>query len=493
MPKELTLQDLKSYLWESANILRGSIDSGDFKNYILGMLFFKRLSDVYDEAYVELVKTVGAELANKPDMHPRFKRPADCSWKDILNTSVNIGEKINHVFSKVTLANAPRLDGILDRIDFADKSRLSDSALSSLVQHFNRHTLGNQDVTGDMLGQAYEYLIEQFADDAGKKGGEFYTPAMVTKLLVTMLKPHELESIYDPCCGSGGMLIQAAKYLVGHGGNPTKLFMYGQENNYNTYIIAKMNMFLHGYDDAHIEREDTFEHPKHVENGKLKKFDIVLANPPWNQSNWHYEKWKNGDPYNRFTFGLPPKGAGDWAWLQLMYASLKPKGRMGIVLDNGVLFRGNSEEAIRKQFLEKDLIEAVIGLTAGLFYNTGSPGCLMLFNDNKPVERKGKVLFIDASKDYLEGKAQNFLRQEDIERTARTFDTFGTVERYCTVAGMDEIKENDCNLNISRYVDTTEPEEPVDIPAAIANIKMLQAERAGVQEKLDGFLKELGY
>jgi type I restriction enzyme M protein len=493
MPQEMTLQQLKSYLWESANILRGSIDSGDFKNYILGMLFFKRLSDVYDEEYAELVKTVGTELANKPDMHPRFKRPADCSWEDILNTSVNIGEKINHVFSKVTLANAPRLDGILDRIDFADKSRLSDSALSNLVQHFNRHTLGNKDVTGDMLGQAYEYLIEQFADDAGKKGGEFYTPAMVTKLLVMMLKPHELESIYDPCCGSGGMLIQAAKYLVEHGGNPAKLFMYGQENNYNTYVIAKMNMVLHGYDDAHIEREDTFEHPKHVESGKLKKFDIVLANPPWNQSNWHYEKWKNGDPYNRFTFGLPPKGAGDWAWLQLMYASLKPKGRMGIVLDNGVLFRGNSEEAIRKQFLEKDLIEAVIGLTSGLFYNTGSPGCLILFNDNKPTERKGKVLFIDASKDYLEGKAQNFLRQEDIEKTVHVFDAFETVERYCTISGIDEIKENDYNLNISRYVDTTEPEELVDIPAVITNLRSLQAQRADMQGKLDVFLKELGY
>ncbi len=493
MPKELTLQELKSYLWQSANILRGSIDSGDFKNYILGILFFKRLSDVYDEEYEEIIKTVGPELADKPDMHPRFKRPAGCAWEDILNTSVNIGEKINKVFNQVTLANAPRLDGILDRIDFADKSRLSDTALSNLVQHFNRHNLGNQDVSGDILGQAYEYLIEQFADDAGKKGGEFYTPAMVTRLLVMMLKPHELESIYDPCCGSGGMLIQAAKYLVEHKGNPAKLFMYGQENNYNTYVIAKMNMVLHGYDDAHIEREDTFTNPKHIESGKLKKFNIVLANPPWNYPNWHHEKWRNGDPYNRFTFGLPPKGAGDWAWLQLMYASLEPKGRMGIVLDNGVLFRGNSEEAIRKQFLEKDVIEAVIGLPSGLFYNTGSPGCLVLFNDNKPAERQGKVLFIDASKDYREGKAQNFLRQEDIEKTAHTFDAFETIERYCTVAGMDEIKENDYNLNISRYVDTTEPEEPVDIPEVITNLRALQTERAGVQDKLDGFLKELGY
>ena len=493
MSKELTLQELKSYLWESANILRGSIDAADFKNYILGMLFFKRLSDVYDEEYEKLLETVGPELARNPDMHTRFFRPEDCAWNDILSASVNIGEKINDVFSKVTLANSPRLDGILDRIDFADKTKLNDAALSDLVQHFNRHKLGNQNVAGDMLGQAYEYLIEQFADDAGKKGGEFYTPSMVTKLLVMMLKPHELESIYDPCCGSGGMLIQAAKYLESHRGNPSRLFMYGQEKNYNTYVIAKMNMVLHGYEDAHIEREDTFDGPKHLENGKLKQFDIVLANPPWNQNNWHHERWKNGDPHNRFAFGLPPKGAGDWAWLQLMYASLKPKGRMGIVMDNGVLFRGSSEEKIRKEFLERDLIEAAIGLPSNLFYNTGSPGCLLLFNDNKPEERRGKALFIDASKDYLEGKAQNFLRQEDIEKIAHAFDSFRTVNRYCTVAGIDEIEENDYNLNISRYVDTTEPEEPVDIPEVISSLRALQAERAGVQDKLDGFLKELGY
>lgn len=497
MPKELTLQELKSYLWESANILRGSIDAADFKNYILGMLFFKRLSDVYDEEYEELLKTTGPILASNPDMYTRFYRPEGCAWNDILSASVNIGEKINDVFSKVTQANTQRLngmlDGILDRIDFADKTRLSDAAISNLVQHFNRYQLGNDNVSGDMLGQAYEYLIEQFADDAGKKGGEFYTPTMVVKLLVMMLKPHELESIYDPCCGSGGMLIQAAQYLVGHGGGPSKLFMYGQEKNYNTYLIAKMNMILHGYADSHMEHNDTFTGPKHLEDGKLKQFDIILANPPWNQKNWHHEKWKNGDPYNRFVFGLPPKGSGDWAWLQLMYASLKPNGRMGIVMDNGVLFRGNSEGKIREEFLRRDLIEAVIGLPGNLFYNTSSPGCLLLFNDNKPEERKGKVLFINASKDYLEGKAQNFLRQEDIEKTTKAFDAFETVERYCTVAGMDEIKENDYNLNISRYVDTTEPEEPVDIPQVMKNLEALQMERTSVQDKVDIFLRELGY
>lgn len=492
MSEKLTLQQLKAHLWESANILRGSIDSADFKNYILGMLFFKRLSDVYDEEYGKLAETVGPELAANPDMH-KFNRPEGCAWNDILNVSTDIGTKINDVFSKMTIANAPRLDGILDRIDFNDKASLPDASLSQLVQHFNKLKLGNSNVPGSLLGDAYEYLIEQFADDAGKKGGEFYTPTMVTRLLVMMLKPHELESIYDPCCGSGGMMVQAAKHLVAHGGNPAKLFMFGQEKNRNTFVIARMHMVLYGYDDAKIEHGDTFDGPKFLENGKLKQFDIVLANPPWNQNNWHYDKWKNSDPYNRFGFGLPPKGAGDWAWLQLMYTSLKPGGRMGIVLDNGVLFRGNAEEKIRKEFLKKDLIEAVIGLPGNLFYNTSSPGCLVLFNDNKPDERKGKVLFIDASKDYLEGKAQNFLRQEDIEKTARTFETFETVERYCTVADMEEIKENDYNLNISRYVDTTEPGEPVDIREVMNNLKTLQAERIEVQNRVVGFLKELGY
>ena len=493
MTSKLNLQELKSHLWQSANILRGSIDSSDFKNYIFGFLFFKRLSDVFDEEYENLKASVGEALAKSPDMYTRFYRPEGCSWNDILNTSTNIGEKINDVFIKITQANSPKLDSILDRIDFNDKDSLPDASLSELVQHFNKRRLGNKNVSGDMLGQAYEYLIEQFADDAGKKGGEFYTPAMVVKLLVMMLKPHELESIYDPCCGSGGMLIQASKYLVQHGGNPVKLFMFGQEKNRNTFVIARMSMFLHGYDNAHIQHGDTFIDPKHLDNGKLKRHDIVLANPPWNQNNWHYDKWKDGDPYNRFVFGLPSKKSGDWAWLQLMYASLKPRGRMGIVMDNGVLFRGASEGKIRKQFIEKDLIEAVVGLPGNLFYNTSSPGCLVLFNGNKPSKRKGKILLIDASKDYLEGKRQNHLRQQDIEKTAKAFDKFETIERYCSVSDMDEIKENDFNLNISRYVDTTEPVESVDIISVLSNLDLLEMERKEIQKKLNRFVKELGF
>lgn len=493
MSEVLTLQQLKSHLWESANILRGSIDSSDYKNFIFGLLFFKRLSDTFDEEYSKLVAQVGEDLAKNKDMYTRFYRPEGCSWANVLSTGTNIGEKINDVFSNITKANSPKLDGILDRIDFNDKESLPDASLSNLVQHFNKVKLGNNNMSGDMLGKAYEYLLEQFADDAGKKGGEFYTPGMVVELLVMMLKPHELESIYDPCCGSGGMLVHAAQFLERKGQDPVKLFMYGQEKNRNTYIISRMNMFLRGYENAHIEHGDTFISPKHLENGKLKKFDIVLANPMWNQDNWHHDKWKNNDPYNRFIFGLPAKSSGDWAWIQLMYACLKPTGRMGIVMDNGVLFRGSSEGKIRKLFLERDLIESAIGLPPNLFYNTSSPGCLLLFNDNKSESRRNKVLFIDATRDYLESKNQNYLRQQDIERTANTFNAFETVERYCTVADMEKIQANDFNLNISRYVDTTEPEEPVDIHKVQTELDMLKDERDELQRKIDSYLKDLGF
>ena len=492
MSETVTLNQLKSHLWESANLLRGKIDSSDFKHYIFGLLFYKRLSDTFDEEKEKLVVKMGEKMAKQRDMYTHFYLPNETSWSDVLSTSTNIGEKINDVFAKITLENSPKLDGILDRIDFNDKEVLPDATLSDLIQHFNKIPLANQAVSGDVLGQAYEYLIEQFADDAGKKGGEFYTPAMVVELLVMMLKPQELESVYDPCSGSGGMLVHAANYLKQNGKDPVKLFMYGQESNRNTFVIAKMNMFLHGYENAHIERGDTFLEPKHVENGQLKKFDMVLANPPWNQKNWHHEKWKSGDPFNRFPFGLPSKSSGDWAWLQLMYASLNKGGRMGIVMDNGVLFRGSGEGKIRKQFIEKDLIEAVIGLPGNLFYNTGSPGCLVLFNDNKPENRKGKILVIDASKDYLDAKNQNFLRQEDIDKTAAAFESFETVERYCTVADMEEIEENDYNLNISRYVDTTEPEEPVNISEVLESLKKIESERKDVQSKLDDYLREIG-
>ena len=388
MTEKLTSQQLKSFLWDAANILRGKIDSGDFKHYILGLLFYKRLSDVFDEEFDKMKDTVGEDLAMNPDLYgDNFFIPKGCHWNDILNTSTNKGEKINDVFVEVTRANSPRLDGILDKIDFNDKDRLSDTAVNSLVNHFNRHRLGKENLTGDLLGDAYEYLIAQFADDAGKKGGEFYTPHMIVKLLVDILKPDEGYSVYDPACGSAGMLVTCSEYLKEQGKHSQRLFLYGQEQVYNTYILAKMNMILHGYNDAKIERGDTFSEPKFQNgDGSLQTFDLVLANPPWNLDNWLHEVRNEGgkkkvveidDPYNRLTFGRPPAGSADWAWIQHMYASLKEKGRMGVVMDNGVLFRGSKEGKARKGFIEHDLIDAVIGLPTNLFANTGSPGCLV--------------------------------------------------------------------------------------------------------------------
>lgn len=500
---KITKQQLQSYLWESANILRGKIDSGDFKHYILGLLFYKRLSDVFDEEYEKLKESVGEELAKDENLYADvFFIPDGCHWNDILSTSTNTGEKINDVFDKVTKANTPRLDGILNKIDFADKDKLSDEAVNSLVNHFNTHKLGNELISGDMLGDAYEYLIAQFADDAGKKGGEFYTPHKIVELIVDILQPEENESIYDPACGSGGMLVTSAQYLKSKGKNDKRIFLYGQEGVYATYILAKMNMILHGYNDAKIERGDTFGDPKHLDNGKLKKFDMVLANPPWNLDDWlHTTQTVNGkkkkveieDPYNRLVFGRPPASTGDWAWIQHMYASLNDNGRIGVVMDNGVLFRGSSEGKIRKAFVEEDLIDTVIGLPANLFANTGSPGCILILNKKKPAERKGKILFIDASKDYLEGKAQNHLRDEDVEKTFNTYLKYETVERYCSVCELEEIEENDFNLNISRYVDTTEPEIPVIIEDVMNELESLEKEREENNKKLSTYLKELGY
>jgi type I restriction enzyme M protein len=500
---QITRQQLKSYLWESANILRGKIDSGDFKHYILGLLFYKRLSDVFDDEFEKLKEQVGEELALDSSLYADvFFIPAGCHWNDILSTSTNIGAKINDVFAEVTRANAPRLDGILDKIDFNDKDKLSDAAMSDLVNHFNIHKLSNEFITGDMLGDAYEYLIAQFADDAGKKGGEFYTPHQIVELLVEILKPQEGQSIYDPACGSGGILVTAAQYIKKQGQDAQKVFLYGQESVYATFILAKMNMILHGFNDAKVERGDTFMEPKHLVNGGLMKFDNIMANPPWNLDDWmHSTQTVNGkkkkieveDPFNRLVYGRPPGSTADWAWIQHMYASLNPEGRIGVVMDNGVLFRGSSEAKVRQAFLELDVVDAVIGLPGNLFANTGSPGCILIIDKNKPSNRKGKVLFVDASNDYLEGKAQNHLRDEDIAKTLKTYDDYTTLKRYCSVCDLEEIKENDYNLNISRYVDTTEPEVPVIIEDVLDELKGLEAQREEINSKLSDYLKELGY
>jgi len=495
MPETLTLDKLESHLWESANILRGSIDSSDYKHYIFGMLFLKRVSDVFEENRAQVKEEYGEEFADDPDFYQEsyFYVPEKARWSYIQGISQDIGAAINKAFEMLENEN-PVLEGVLASIDFNDKERLPDNVLEKLINHFSTYRLRNEDLEDpDILGRAYEYLIRQFADDAGKKGGEFYTPRQVVKLIVEILDPEPGMRVYDPCCGSGGMLVYSADHLKEEGHDETEISLYGQERNLNTWAICKMNMFLHGLYDAQIEKGDTMREPKFREDNDLQQFDRVIANPMWNQKEWSKEYLKDANPFGRFQYGHPPKNSADWAWIQHMLASATVNGKIGVVLDNGVLFRSRSEGKIRRQVLEDDLVEAVIALPENLFYNTSSPGCVLILNKDKPAEREDKVIFIYGEEDYEEGSNQNFLRDEDLEKMLTAYKEFEAQEKYCRVADLEEIKRNDYNLNVPRYVDTTEPEEPVDIEEVLTNLDQLESEREEIEEKMNGYLQELGY
>ena len=492
---KLTLQQLESHLWGAADILRGKIDSSDYKHYIFGLLFYKRLCDVWEEEYEERLKEYdgNVELAADPDEH-RFPIPDGAFWKDVRKHSTNIGEHLNTAFHAIEDADL-RLKGVFQDVDFNNKERFPDVVLEMLLQNFDRYRLRNCDVEPDMLGNAYEYLIAKFADDAGKKGGEFYTPKMVVRLIVECLRP-ENGSIYDPTCGSGGMLLEAVHYMERQGKNPKALHLYGQEMNLNTWAICKMNLFLHNIDDASIERGDTLRDPKHLvsEGSKtIMTFDRVLANPPFSLKNWGNDEWKNSDKFGRDTYGCPPKSYGDLAFVQHMVASLKPDGMMGVVLPHGILFRGGAEGKIRKGLLENDLVEAVIGLAPNLFYGTGIPACVLLINKAKSVERKGKVLFVNGAEEMVEGKNQNTLSEENVRRLSDSFLAYKDEDRFSRVVNLEEIEKNDFSLNITRYVHNVEEEEQIDVTKELQELQELLVCRDSAEATMMRFVRELGY
>ena len=494
----LSVAQLEQYLWSAADILRGSIDSSDYKTYIFGLLFLKRLSDRFEEEAERLVaEGVSERVAwTDPDEH-QFFVPDRARWKAIQKTATNIGEKLNKACAALEEQNSA-LEGVLAGIDYNDERKLGDArnrdtVLARLVQHFSQVSLRNDRMAEpDLLGRAYEYLIEQFADDAGKKGGEFYTPRMVVKLIVELLAPTERMRICDPTAGSGGMLIECAHHIERQGRNPRNLTLHGQEKNLGTWAICKMNMLLHGLPDARIEKGDTIRDPKLVDEAELLLYDRVIANPPFSLDEWGRDV-ADSDGYGRFRFGVPPKTKGDLAFVQHMVAVLNAAGRLGVVMPHGVLFRGSAEGKIRQGLLQEDLFEAVIGLAPNLFYGTGIPASILVLNRDKPAPRKGKVLFIDASGEFEEGSNQNRLRDQDIEHVSKTFHTFDDVEKYARVVPLAEIEQNAWNLNISRYVDASEEEERIDFGEALRKLRELEQERAGAEATMNRYLAELGY
>ena len=514
----LTQSEINKQVWKACDTFRGTIDATQYKDYILTMLFLKYVSDAVREKRETYHEQYGGNAARieRAMRLERFQIPEEATFTYIYTRKngpaagdaeqleeqkavglvdenkklPDLGELINIALEAIEEANRAKLTGVFRNIDFASEANLGqvkdrNRRLRNLLDDFVSLDLRPSNLAGnDVIGDAYEYLIDRFASDAGKKAGEFYTPSQVSTLLAKLVEPRAGDRICDPTCGSGSLLLKTAREVPNR-----NVSLYGQEANGSTWALARMNMFLHEMDNATIEWGDTINNPKLLENDALMHFDIVVANPPFSLDKWGAENAKS-DQHNRFHRGTPPKSKGDYAFITHMIETLNGHGRAGVVVPHGVLFRGGAEGKIRKQLIEENLLSAVIGLPANLFFGTGIPAAILVFDRAKASD---DVVFIDASADYNSGKNQNRLSDEHIRVIHETYHERVEQDKYSYVATHEEIAENDYNLNIPRYVDTFEPEEPVDVAGTQVRIEELKAELAGVEEELAGYLRDLGF
>lgn len=457
----MTQQELEKYLWGAATSLRGTIDAGDYKQYIFPLLFFKRICDVYDEEFQKALDESDGDMEYAAFAeHHHFQVPEEAHWNRVRETTTNVGVAIEKALREIEKANPDTLTGIFGDASWTNKNRLSDETLVDLIEHFSKHDLSMKNVEDDKLGNAYEYLIKEFADDSGHTAAEFYTNRTVVKLMTKIMDPQPGESVYDPTCGSGGLLLNCALHLRDEGKEYRTLKLYGQEINLITSAIARMNMFLHGIEEFEIIRGDTLAHPAFMYQDQLKTFDVILANPPYSIKSWDRKGFVN-DPYGRNIWGTPPQGYADYAFQQHIQKSLDKKtGRSISLWPHGILFR-EAESEIRRKMIEDDVVEAVIGLGPNLFYNSPMEACLLITNNNKREEQKNKILIVNAVKEVRQDKTMGYLEEEHIDKIFKAYSNYKDIGYFAKVVDTEQIEENNWNLAINQYV-MPEKENKID-------------------------------
>jgi len=493
-PKKVTREELNSLVDKAADIIRNATDY----KFILILLFLKRISDTWKEEFeekkAELMKYLSEEEAEKEaenEVYHTFNLSRELLWDEITKNVKKLPENLSNMLIKIADLNQ-ELKGVIDKFSFLGfTTQEHREKLRQLVELFNQYNFNNKYVSSDIVGDAYEHILYRFAPTQAKQG-EVYTPREVIRLLVEILDPKPGQSIYDPACGSGGMLMISYKYVKEKYGKAEKLMLYGQEYSQDIYGLCKLNLIAHGIPDAFIEFGDSLLYPRFTEDGKLKKFDIVLANPPWNQDGYGEDTLRRADFIDRYSFGYPPRNTADWAWIQHMLASSKMK--VGIIIDNGCLFRGGREKTIRRKIIEKDLIECIILLPEKLFYNTGAPGAIIIFNKNKPPERRREILFINASNEYIPHpsvRRLNSLSVENIRKITDSYRKYTGMPGFSRVVDIKEVRDNDYNLNVTLYVMPIEEEEQIDIAKEFSELKKLEMERRKVEKKLEEYISQL--